>query len=77
MTGKNGNGIWQWVCGILATAIIAVTASWFSFGDSITRSEASQMIQTESPYVTDKSAIDVRLKNIEQMLTRIDRKLSQ
>jgi len=75
MAGKNGNGFWKWVCGILATAIVTVFACWFSFGDGVTRSEASRMIQVESPYTKDKSTIEVRLKHIEEMLTEIHGKL--
>ncbi len=46
--------------------------------DSVpSRDDVSQMIQTESPYVADKSGIEERLKNIERMVTRIDRNLNQ
>ena len=41
------------------------------------RDEVSQMIATEPQYLKDKSAIEVRLKNIEEMVSRIERKLSQ
>ncbi len=41
------------------------------------RTDISKMIQTESPYVTDKSAIEVRLKNIESVVQRIEKKLDQ
>ena len=89
MTGKNGNGVWKWMCGIVCTAFLAVIVSWKSFGGGVTTSEASrmiqaksvdraevsQMIQTEAPYIKDKAAINVRLKHIEDMVTRIDETL--
>ena len=42
-----------------------------------TREDVSLIIETESPYAKDKSAIEVRLKHIEETVMRIDRKLNQ
>ena len=98
MPDKTGNGVWKWICGVLAAVLLTGLTSWLSFGGSIGRSEATQiaehaaddvkksvpsrkevskMIQTESPYVIDKSGIDARLQHIEEMLVRIERRVHQ
>ncbi len=56
---------------------IADHAAADAVGSVPSRVDVSKMIATESPYVKDKTAIEVRLRNIEQMVTRIDRKLNQ
>lgn len=56
---------------------IALHAAQDSVESVPTRDEVSEMIEVESPYVADKSAIEVRLKNIEDMVSRIERKVSQ
>ena len=71
MPSKNGNGVWKWVCGILVAVLLTGAASWQTFGGGISRSEASRMIQLESPYTKDKGTIDIRLKHIEEMVTEI------
>lgn len=56
---------------------IAIHAAEDAVGHIPSRSEVSKMIQTESPYTLDKSGIEARLKNIEETVTRIDRRLSE
>lgn len=75
MAAKNGNGFWKWVCTLVVAISLSILgtgyASWVSFGGGVHRTEVMHMIQVESPYVKDKSAIEVRLKHIEEMVTEI------
>lgn len=56
---------------------IAVHAAADAVDSVPSRSDVSQMIRTEPLYVKDKSGFEVRLKHIEEALSRIERKLSQ
>lgn len=76
MNGKCGNGMWRWLCGLIIAVSLSILgtgyASWNSFGGGVKRSEVSEMIRTESPYVTDKSGIQAELKNIRLTLLRVE-----
>jgi len=54
------NGDWKNVIiGILASLLVAGVTGWATFGrGKITRAEATEIMNTASPYVRDKAVID-------------------
>ncbi len=58
MDGLNGNGVYRIATVALLAALITGVGVWLKVGaNTVTRTDVSAMIATESPYVEDRGVI--------------------
>lgn len=56
--------LWQTLVGILASALITGAGCWMLFGqDAVSRGEMTTYVQTQSPWVVDRGAIQAGQRN--------------
>ena len=81
----NGNGGWKSVViGVLASLVVAGSATYFLSGSHVPRDDVSRMIQMESPFVAYRAQIATQLdqltrtvERLTEIVTELDRKVER
>ena len=85
--GSSKSGLWRVAAVALFSAVLTGAGAWLAVGSTaVDRSEVSQMIATESPYVADRallvdtrgkvSAMVVQVGELQQQVAVLDAKLT-
>lgn len=77
MTPQKKESVWFTVSMMLCSALITGLAAWLGFAQgSVTRSEVSAMIATESPWIADRKMIVHVVEKNEHSLEEIKRSIN-